>query len=110
MQIPAKVFEYIRAERPILAIAPPGATTELLETVDGGSWVHPSDRLGMQKAILELIATRGKPFKRSEQELERFSRAYLTARLAEVLDASAGIRRASKQNDESPTRISEAKI
>jgi glycosyltransferase involved in cell wall biosynthesis len=46
--VPAKLFEYLRAGRPVLALAPPGATAEVLSDTGGGWVVDPTDmdRLG----------------------------------------------------------------
>ena len=86
MQVPAKTFEYIRAARPILAVAAPGATADLVESVAGGRSVLPADREGLREAILAFIAGRGETLRRSDEELARFSRPGLTRRLAELLD------------------------
>ncbi len=92
MQVPAKTFEYIRAARPILAIAPAGATAALVASVDGGRAVAPDDAAGIQVAILALLAERGRLPRRGPEELERFGRPGLARRLAQVLDAAAGAR------------------
>ncbi len=86
LQVPAKTFEYIRAARPILAVAAPGATADLVASVAGGHAVVPGDDAGIRAAILELLNGRGEPFHRSDDELERFTRPGLTRNLAEVLD------------------------
>jgi len=90
MQVPAKTFEYIRAARPILAIAPAGATATLVASVDGGRAVAPDDAAGIAAAILALLAGRGRLPRRGPEELERFGRPGLARRLAQVLDAAAG--------------------
>jgi len=89
MQVPAKTFEYIRAERPILAVAPPGATQRLVDSV-GGVAVPPDDHEGLKAAIRALVAGRGDAPRRGAGELDRFSRPGLTRRLAALLDAQAG--------------------
>jgi glycosyltransferase involved in cell wall biosynthesis len=90
MQVPAKTFEYIRAERPILAVAPPGATQRLVESVRGGVAVSPEDHEGLKAAIRSLVAGRGEAPRRDAEELDRFSRPGLTRRLAALLDTLAG--------------------
>jgi hypothetical protein len=51
MQIPGKLYEYLRTGRPILALAPSGAQTELLRAT-GGAWiVEPDDVNGAVAAI-----------------------------------------------------------
>lgn len=53
LQIPAKVYEYLRAARPILAITRETAVAELLKKT-GGAWVvSPDDHSGIVAATLE---------------------------------------------------------
>ncbi|MCB1162984.1 MAG: glycosyltransferase [Candidatus Krumholzibacteriia bacterium] len=89
MQVPAKAFEYIRAARPILAVAPPGATAALVASVDGGLAIAPDDAAGLRAAILALIAGRGALPRRGEEELERFGRPGLARKLAGLMDRLA---------------------
>jgi glycosyltransferase involved in cell wall biosynthesis len=52
-----KVFEYLAAERPILAVVPPdGAAAELIRDTDAGVVVAPDDVEGMAAALRELHA------------------------------------------------------
>jgi glycosyltransferase involved in cell wall biosynthesis len=52
-----KVFEYLAAERPILAVVPPdGAAAELLRSADAGVVVAPEDVDGMAQALRDLHA------------------------------------------------------
>jgi glycosyltransferase involved in cell wall biosynthesis len=48
--VPARLYEYLRLGRPILALAPPGAAQELVER-QGGTVVHPSDVDGLAAAL-----------------------------------------------------------
>ena len=41
--VPAKLFEYLRVGRPVLAMVPDGATGEVLRDVGGGWIVNPAD-------------------------------------------------------------------
>jgi glycosyltransferase involved in cell wall biosynthesis len=51
-----KLFEYLAAERPILAIVPPdGAAAELVREADAGIVVAPGDSAGIENAIQELV-------------------------------------------------------
>jgi glycosyltransferase involved in cell wall biosynthesis len=55
--ISAKVFEYLAAERPILAAVPPdGAAAALIEETGAGTVVAPDDADGLRRAIEELAA------------------------------------------------------
>ena len=50
-----KVFEYLAAERPILAVVPPdGAAAELIRGAGAGVVVAPDDVDGMAAALLDL--------------------------------------------------------
>src|SRR5207244_5681945 len=85
-----KVFEYLAAERPILAAVPPdGAAAELLRET-GAAVVAPPDDVAAIRAALEELHSRwaagsldGAPL--SESWRERLSRASRVEELAEVL-------------------------
>jgi len=50
-----KVFEYLAAERPILAVVPPdGAAAELIRAANAGVVVAPDDIDGMVAALRDL--------------------------------------------------------
>ena len=52
-----KVFEYLAAGRPILAVVPPdGAAAELIRETDAGVVVAPDDVQGIAVALRELHA------------------------------------------------------
>jgi glycosyltransferase involved in cell wall biosynthesis len=52
-----KVFEYLAAERPILALVPPdGAAAELIRETDAGVVVEPEDVDGIRAALVDLHA------------------------------------------------------
>jgi len=89
--VPAKLFEYLRAGRPVLAVGRPGASAELLATV-GGGWasdprVRGALRSGLSRAYRAwqegtLGQTAADP-----TVLKRFSRQQLTAELASRFDS-----------------------
>jgi hypothetical protein len=52
-----KVFEYLAAERPILAVVPPdGAAAELIHDTNAGVVVAPDDVAGIRSALEGLHA------------------------------------------------------
>jgi len=53
--IPAKAFEYLRIGRPILAVVPESASSELFQDVGGARIVHPLDPNGMKTAIRGMV-------------------------------------------------------
>jgi glycosyltransferase involved in cell wall biosynthesis len=85
-----KVFEYVAAERPILAAVPPdGAAAELVHATGAGVVAAPDDVPALTAALEELHArwTRGQldgaPL--SQQDRERLGRAARVEELADVL-------------------------
>lgn len=52
---PGKLFEYLAAERPIVAIAPrEGAIADVLRETGGGRIIEPSDIAGIGESLLEI--------------------------------------------------------
>jgi glycosyltransferase involved in cell wall biosynthesis len=85
-----KVFEYLAAERPILAIVPPdGAAAELIRDTNAGIVAGPDDVAGIRDALLDLHARwrdgrlEGTPL--SPQWREKLSRAARVEELADLL-------------------------
>ncbi|MBI2527071.1 MAG: glycosyltransferase family 4 protein [Candidatus Rokubacteria bacterium] len=88
--VPAKLFEYLRAGRPVLAVVRPGATTEVLAQVGGGWAVDPRDGAGLRQALVAACAAWRAGhlggMAASAGRLQGFSRAQLTAELARHFD------------------------
>src|SRR5207248_11212265 len=89
-----KVFEYLAAERPILAVVPPeGAAAELIRDAGAGVVVAPDDVDGMAAALLDLHARwqagalEGAPL--SDEWRERGSRRTRVEELAQLLERFA---------------------
>ena len=86
--IPAKVFEYLWAERPILAIAREGELTEIIRQSGVGIVVAP-DRVGdIVTALRGLVLSHGverRTCTPNREYVQSFERAALTRRLAEIL-------------------------
>lgn len=84
--IPAKLYEYLRIGRPILAITPKGATADLLRHLGVGLAADPACESAIESALLALYrqwqtgATPSRP-----RHLVRFSRRMLAAQLAAIL-------------------------
>jgi len=88
-----KVFEYLAAERPILALVPPdGAAAELIRETGAGVVVAPEDVDGIREALVtmhERFVNGGLPSvelaKRDEERLSRRARVEEMAALVEEL-------------------------
>lgn len=89
LQVPGKTYEYMRAGRPILALAPEGPVAELLR-VTGGAWVvDPSDELQIEAAIREAYTAweDGRPLPGPDPNaVSQFDRRVLAARFADLFD------------------------
>lgn len=82
-----KIFEYLAARKPILALVPEGDAAKLIKEAGAGLVVHPRDIESIAAALMELIAghRRGQPLvSYHDKVVERFDRRRLTARLATV--------------------------
>ncbi len=91
--VPAKLYEYLRAQKPVLALLFPGATGEVLKQTGGGWAVNPGE-------VAELERVMGEAFARWSDGslagyaarlavLRQFDRRTLTAKLAGLFDALA---------------------
>ncbi|MDQ6767280.1 MAG: glycosyltransferase family 4 protein [Candidatus Eremiobacteraeota bacterium] len=88
--VPAKLYEYLRTQRPVLALVRPGATSEVLAITGGGWAVDPRDAKGLDAAITlayrawdtgELISKHA-----DLTALRQFDRKALAGELAGVFD------------------------
>lgn len=97
----AKLFDYMLAGKPILALVEPDSNTGRVVAEMGYGWtVHPRDREGIRRVLLELLQQRP-PRRTADVEREpwrRFNRRRLTERLAQVLDEAAGMPAASSRD------------
>jgi glycosyltransferase involved in cell wall biosynthesis len=87
---PGKLFEYMYAGRPVLAVAPEGITTRLLREAGVGVVVEPHD-IGRLNTTLADMATDVNAFRQThyhpdQRLIERFNRVVLTQTLASVFD------------------------
>jgi glycosyltransferase involved in cell wall biosynthesis len=87
-----KVFEYLAAERPVLAVVPPdGAAAELVRETGAGLVAGPDDVPGIRDALLELHARwrdgglNGTPL--TPEWRDKLSRASRVEELAELLES-----------------------
>lgn len=80
-----KVFEYLAAKRPILAIAPEGGDLEvLINETDSGLVVNSSNKEELKQFLIQLLDNNPKEY--SYKNIEKFSRFNLTKKLVEELE------------------------
>lgn len=86
-----KIFEYLRAGRPILALVPPdGEAAALVREFDAGAVVEPDDARGAEAALARLYDGRSTAARAVPAGLTRFERRNLAAQLAALFDDVAG--------------------
>lgn len=91
---PAKLFEYVGARRPILAVVPPGVTETLVKDLKAGIVADPDDAQSVADAVLEFYARfqQGQLRDWAPQGIAAYERRHLTQQLASILDALAAER------------------
>ena len=88
--VPAKLYEYLRAQRPVLALVLPGASGQVMAETGGGWAVDPSHGAGLDAVLLQ--AYRAWVDKRLDAQradlnaLRQYDRRSLTAKLAQVFN------------------------
>jgi glycosyltransferase involved in cell wall biosynthesis len=85
--VPAKLFEYMAARRPILAIAPPGEVWELLEDHPSAHRFRPNEADALAAFLERALQGQESGESLHDWSGERFSRRYQTGQLADILDA-----------------------
>ena len=89
--VPAKLFEYLRSGRPVLALVRPGASAEVLQEAGGGWAVDPRDPARLQEVLAVAYrmwqARRLAELAASPERLKTFSREHLAAELARCFNA-----------------------
>jgi len=88
--VPAKLYEYLRAQRPVLALVFAGATSEVLAMTGGGWAADPRDA----EALDAAVAAAYRAWRRGElanqcadpRALRQFDRKALAGQLANVFD------------------------
>ncbi len=85
-----KLFEYINSGTPILALAPKGIASEVIEETVTGITLSPSDTAGIAKTLREIVTDydgfRRKYFYPDKKSIEKYSRKELTKKLAETFN------------------------
>lgn len=96
--LPNKTFDYMAAGRPLLAAAPVGELTGLIDRADCGWNVAPEDPAAMAAAIRDAATNKATGLARGargrEYALAEYDRTVLAARFVRLVDDLAASRRA----------------
>ncbi len=88
--VPGKVFEYIGAQRPIIALAPDGAIAALMRETRSGLVAPNQDIPAIQAAFIECYDNflyHKRKFEQDREAVKRYDRREITRQLAALLDA-----------------------
>jgi len=89
---PGKIFQYLGAGRPILAMVPEGAAADLVRKTGGGIVVGPSDAPSAARALIEMVRAKeaGRPVPGASPEvLIPYTRREIARRFATLLEEVA---------------------
>lgn len=91
--VPAKLYEYLRAQKPVVALVQPGATGEILGMVGGGWEANPADADALHEVMADVFGrwrARALGDRKADLALlRRFDRKSLTGELAALFDRVA---------------------
>lgn len=86
--VPTKLYEYLAAGRPILALAPDGPAAELVAEMDAGIIVPPDDVAGIRRALVRLYERwrEGAQMMATPRNLEKFTWQGIAGQLVRLLE------------------------
>ena len=78
--LPGKVYEYLGAQKPVIACVPEGAAKMVIEESGAGFICEPDDIQGIKNVLIQVydLFKKGTLPKPSEEYLSKFNREYLT--------------------------------
>lgn len=85
--VTGKIFEYLMAKRPILAIAPTnGDVADIITETNSGTTINFNDSSALKRAILNLYESHKKgKLKANSKNIEKFHRKNLTEKVSEII-------------------------
>jgi hypothetical protein len=88
--VPAKLYEYLRTQKPVLALVRTGAVMEILAQTKGGWSVDPADTRLLESTLVEIVHEwrndRLDLHRADLDALRRFDRRILAGELAAVFE------------------------
>jgi glycosyltransferase involved in cell wall biosynthesis len=91
LTIPGKVFEYLGAKKPILAIAPPGTVADIISSTKRGVIVPPWNTDVIAQAIFKLFQDwKSGTLKVAESDVSEYDRKVLTQKLVNIFQKYEG--------------------
>ncbi|MDO5037412.1 MAG: glycosyltransferase [Tissierellia bacterium] len=81
-----KVFEYLRAHRPILAIVPEGVAKDLIQETGTGLCADPSDTPAIARALKTLYDQRMEAYKPDLEEIHKYDRKRQAQVLSRIIE------------------------
>jgi glycosyltransferase involved in cell wall biosynthesis len=85
LAIPGKIFEYLGAKRPILAIAPSGTAADIIKSTKTGVVVPPQNTSVIAQTIFKMFQDwKDGTLKIAESDISKYERKGLTQKLAKV--------------------------
>ena len=112
LAVPAKFYEYLQTGKPIFAVAPEGALTDVLQSTGSGVWADPSDPTNIAAKFLQAL---GLAARSPEEVRQRWSSQYhyrfLTAQLAKWVRelAAAASREGPRQRPDTFQKLAAAR-
>jgi glycosyltransferase involved in cell wall biosynthesis len=85
--VPGKLFEYLYARRPILALTHQSYTENIVKTTKTGWTVHPEDKDEIYQLLYDIVESRAsyRTFRPSDNEISKFSRFQQMTKLNRLL-------------------------
>ena len=111
-QVPAKLYEYLRADRPILALTDPaGDTARTLDRAGAGLIAPLDSEPAIEQALLQFVhdVNQGGWRRPSAETVALYSRESQSRQLAELLDGVTDGAHAERRRVESPTASAHAR-
>lgn len=92
-QIPGKVFEYLRINKPIFAITEEGETKRILEEFENTFIADPAEEDDIAQKFLEMLKAikNGSTYFDSLEKIKKYDRRHLTEKLARSLDGISNL-------------------